>query len=302
MNQANSPRALIILAFAIVYIVWGSTFIAIKFTVAEIPIFQAGAIRFSLAAFLLFFLAWWREGFKFPRRLILGTAISGILLAGLGNGLLLFAEKRVDSGIASLWIATVPIMIQLVNWVAFDRERPTKASALGAFMGILGLLILVNRQSSNSHHEISDILALLGSSLFWSIGTLLQKRLGSGGSPLTMATIQMGAGSVFLFALAAVNGELNFSTLEAASAKSIFALLYLAVMGSVVAFTAYAWLSVTVHPRKASTYALVNPMIALLIGAAIGEQIGISELIAFLAIIIGVALILFMDRGQALRK
>ena len=302
MNDANPPRSLILLAFAIVYIVWGSTFFAIKLTVAEIPIFLAGALRFSLAALMLLGLAWWREGARFPRSKILGTAISGILLAGLGNGLLLLAEIRVDSGVASLWIATVPIMIQLVNWMAFDRERPSLASAFGAFLGIVGLVILVRERGSESHYETTDLLALLGSSLFWSIGTLLQKRIGSAGKPLTMATIQMAAGSLFLWAFAIWTGETALSALTTASAKSIGALLYLAVMGSVVAFTAYAWLAVTVHPRKVSTYALVNPLIALGIGAGMGEAIGMSEVFAFLTIIAGVALILFFDRRDKPKK
>jgi drug/metabolite transporter (DMT)-like permease len=292
VRTASRPR--ILLAFAAVYLLWGSTYLAIRFGVETIPPFIMAGLRHLTAGVLLF--AWLRaRGARWPewRHWRSAALIGGLMLLG-GNGLVSWAEQRVPSGLAALIVASVPIWMTVFDGL-LHRERPHGVVIAGLAIGLGGIALLVapGRFAGGGHVDGLGAGALLTAALLWAIGSLWSRRVPLPSSTLLATAIEMIAGGLILFAAAAVAGEWSGFSFSSVSARSLLALGYLVVAGSLLGFSAYIFLLGATTPARVSTYAYVNPVVAVLLGWAVaGEAITPRILIAAVVIVGAVALII----------
>lgn len=283
--------ALIALALVALYFIWGSTFLAMRFAIESFPPFLMGAIRFLTAGMLLF--GWLKmKGVPSPtRREWLGAAIVGTLLLAVGNGGVAYAELTVSSGIAALAIATVPLWTAV--FASLWNERPHAREWLGILIGTAGIVVL-NLGSSLQASPVGAAVLLLAAAS-WAFGSLWGKRLPMPAGAMASAA-QMIAGGVALVVASLVAGE---TWPAMVSEKSVYAILYLIVFGSFVAYSAYLFLLSNVRPALATSYAFVNPLVAMLLGAWLAnEVIGRAQYLALVIILIGVSLVLPLKRSN----
>ena len=288
MTSTRPSRALIILAFAAVYIIWGSTYLGIRLAIQTLPPFLMAAMRFLIAGGILFIVsifngARFHQSFANWRRALL----IGALLLLCGNGGVTWAEKYVASSLAALLVATEPLWVVIFNW-ALSHRRPNARVLLGIFVGLAGVALLVS--DGLGHSEKTGLISagvVLLSSLAWASGSVYSNR-NPIDAPTSMASgMQMLAGGGWLFLLALVTGDVKRLNLEHASWTSIGAFAYLTIFGSLVVFTAYSWLLKNVTPARAATYAYVNPVVAVLLGWSIAAEPLTSKMILAAAIIVG---------------
>ena len=292
MNTPPSTLA-VVLAFAAVYLIWGSTYLAIRVGIETLPPFALAASRFAIAGALLYGWARWRGAKRPTSHQWWKTALIGTLLLCGGNGLVCLAEETVPSGIAALFVATVPIFMVIFERLRFGTTLPL-ATVLGIACGFLGMVSLVTVDSAGSPAPpLFGALLLIGAALSWSYGSVMAKGDSSlPDSPTITTAMEMIGGSVALGLVATLRGEWSAVKIEAVSAASWVALAYLIVFGSIIAFTAYVWLLHHVSVASASTYAFVNPIVALFLGWWLkSEPLGHSTLLATALIIAGVILI-----------
>jgi drug/metabolite transporter (DMT)-like permease len=285
-------------ALAVVYVVWGSTYLFILLAERTLPVFVMSSLRFLIAGGLLYLWAV-RQGDRKDdrptRRQWLSAALIGAGLFLVGNAGVAWAEKRVDTGIASLIIAAVPL------WMAvFDRaacgQRLSRTAVAGLALGFGGVALLA-WPSGPSHIDVAGAVALLVSGAGWAAGSLYSRRAPLPRRPFVSAGMQMLAGGVMLAVVAAATGE--WSDIHDVSTTSILSLVYLIVIGSWLAFTAYAWLLRTTRTSLVSTYAYVNPLVAVFLGwAVLSEPISARTIVAGLVILGAVALIVTPPKGE----
>ena len=292
METAARPAAWKILsAFAIIYFVWGSTFLAIRVGVSEVPPFLLAAIRFFVAGVALYL--WMRmKGTQSPsRREWTGATLLGTLIFLVDYGCLFWAEQRVPSGIAAVVLATIPVFITLLEIIFLCTQKLTVRLGLALLMGLAGVAVLMGHSLSFGEVPINraGTLALLVAAFTWSIATILTRRLTLPASKPMSAAAQMLTGGVQLFILAGVSGEFAGFHPQAVSAKAWLALFYLIVAGSIVGFTAYVWLLHHESPTKVGTYAYVNPVVAVALGYFVGgEAVGPRTLVGALFVLVSV--------------
>jgi drug/metabolite transporter (DMT)-like permease len=287
-------------ALVTIWIVWGSTYLAIRVAVRTIPPLLMGSIRFLLAGGILYVLAvrrgdrlgdrptakHWRSAF------IIGTA----LLLG-GNGLVSWAEQRVPSGAAALIIATVPLWLAIGDRLRYGSRLPWPA-VLGLAVGFSGVVLLVG-QSGEGRIDALGAAALVGASIFWAGGSLYSRGAPLPRRPLVGTAMEMLAGGLVLAVVGVATGELGRLDLAGVSGESMLGLAYLIVFGSWVGFTAYVWLLRNARTSLVGTYAYVNPIVAVLLGwALLGETITGRTLLAGAIIVAGVALIVMARAPQ----
>jgi drug/metabolite transporter (DMT)-like permease len=290
-SEARPPSWKILLAFAIIYFVWGSTFLAIRIGVHEVPPFLLAAIRFFIAGLALY--AWMRlRGVPAPsRREWVGASFLGTLIFVLDYGCVFWAEQHVPSGITAVVLATIPVFITLLEIIFLRTQRLTIRLSLALIVGIFGVAVLVNHSFSLGEAPINraGAIALLVASFTWSIATILTRRIPLPASKPMSAAAQMLSGGVQLFILTAVSGEFSGFRVQAVSWNAWFALVYLIVAGSIVAFTAYVWLLHYESPTKVGTYAYVNPVVAVILGYFLGgEAVGPRTLLGTLLVLVSV--------------
>ncbi len=282
-------------ALIAVYIVWGSTYLAIRFAVETIPPFISAGIRFLVAGAVLYI--WQRlAGAPAPKRLEWRSAsIIGLLLLLGGNGLLVWGETRIPSGISALFIATVPLWMVVIDAL---RPRGAKTSPLvwlGVLVGLVGIGLLANPwqpHTSSPAYDLLGIGVLIFASLSWSIGSLYSRHASLPQSPLLGTGMEMLVGSLGLFAMGTVLGEWGQFHPAAISMRSLGGLIYLILFGSMIGFVAYTWLLRNAPTHIVSTYAYVNPVVAIILGSFIGnEPLETLEIISAAIIIAGVVLI-----------
>ena len=289
-------RVLIILAFAAVYLLWGSTYLAIRFAIETLPPFLMAGTRFSLAGAILFTWALLqgdsiRSSFsQWPK----AFAIGALLLLG-GNGGVTWAEKYIPSGFAALLIATEPLWVVILNW-AMSHKRPNWKVLLGVFIGLVGVALLVGgglRGGINaSSITLIAAVVILFAAFAWAAGSVYASRYPIKTSTSMASGMQMLGGGSLLFLFGLIVGDAQRLNLDAASWVSIGAFFYLLVFGSLVGFTAYSWLLRNVSPARAATYAYVNPVVAVLLGwSLVNEPLTLRMVIAAAIIIGSVALI-----------
>ncbi len=286
-------RGRLLAAFAAVYVVWGSTYLFIRFAVETLPPFVMAGARFAVAGAILY--SWARlRGAPTPSRAEWrGAAVAGLFLLLGGNGAVVWAEQRVPSGVTALLVATVPVWMVLLDWLRPGGVRPRAGVFAGLALGLAGLAMLVGRGGlGGGGADLVGAAVLVVGSILWATGSLYLRQKPRPSSALATNAVQMLAGGVALFVVGTMAGELGRLDLAAASARSLLSLVYLIIAGSLIGFTAYTYLLQVSTPAKVSTYAYVNPVVAVVLGWAFaGEEITARTLVAAAVILAGVAII-----------
>ena len=283
------------LALITVYIVWGSTYLAIRFAVESMPPFLMAGVRFLIAGAILYT---WRRlaGDKGPNRIEWrSAAIVGLLLLMGGNGNVVWAEQRVASGIAALIVGSAPIWMVSIDAIRPGGKKANLQTWAGVIVGFIGILILISPWNMGENSQQLDawgVLALLLAAFLWAVGSLYSRSAPLPKSPLLGTSMQMLAGGAGLLALSTLTGEWARLDLAAISMRSIWALVYLIFFGALVGYSAYTWLLRNAPTPLVSTYAYVNPMVAILLGSLFAaEKITPHILLSALIVVSSVALI-----------
>jgi drug/metabolite transporter (DMT)-like permease len=290
----HRPAWKTLLAFAIIYLVWGTTFLAIRVGVQEIPPFLMAAMRFLAAGGVLY--AWMIvQGEPSPtaREWMAAGAVS-IFIFVFDYGLLFWAEQRVPSGIAAVMLAMIPLFMAVAEIIFLGTQKLTGRLAFALLSGIAGVAVLMSRSLNLSGAPVDKrgALALIVASMSWSLGSVLTRKLALPSSKGMSSGAQMLAGGFFLAIAAAVLGEFRGFHPAAVSRQAWFALLYLIVAGSIVGFTAYVWLIHHESPTKVATYAYVNPCVAVFVGYFLGgESLGLRTILGTLFVLTSVIVI-----------
>ena len=301
--DSGTPTRYLILAFAAVYLVWGSTYLAIRFGVETIPPFLLGGTRFLVAGLALVAVSLAR-GAPPPRpREWRAATISGTVMVAGGNGVVCWAEQFVSSGLAALLVGTVPLWLVAIARFGPDREPTSPTEIAGLMLGILGVVVLVGGSGTGvgvgqatAGQVAWGALAIIGSSLSWAVGSMYSRRVALPGPALYGTALTMTAGGLVLLLVSLVAGEFGRVSIGDIAPRSWLSLLYLTVMGSIIAFSAYVWLLRTVRPAAAGSYAYVNPVVALLLGWWLAGEAFTLPMLAGSVIIVG-ALVLVQRRG-----
>jgi drug/metabolite transporter (DMT)-like permease len=300
--MSHSPgRARVVAAFAAVYIIWGSTYLAILYAIETLPPFLMAAARFLIAGGLLY--AWsvsrapraptreeWRAAF----------VIGGLLLLG-GNGAVVWAEQMVPSGVAALLVAITPCWMVLLDWLWHGSARPGVRTVAGLLLGFGGIGLLIGPSAiigAGNVHPVGALVLMIGS-FSWATGSIYSKRAPSAPGALLFTGMQMLMGGLLLTGAGVLTGELGRIDPAGVSLKSLLAVLYLIVFGAIIGYSAYVWLLRVSTPARVSTYAYVNPVVAVLLGWALaGEALSARMGIAAAIIITGVALITLEEQSR----
>jgi drug/metabolite transporter (DMT)-like permease len=281
-------------AFAIIYFVWGSTFLAIRIGVGEVPSLLFAAMRFLVAGFVLY--GWMiARGEPSPRkREWMSACILAMLIFVVDYGLLFWAEQRVPSGAAAVMMATIPVFIALSEIFFLRTQRLTIRLVLALLIGIGGVAVLMSRSLNLGGAPIDRIgaVALIVGAMSWSVASVLTRKLELPPSKVMSSGAQMLAGGAMLAFVSAAFGEFHRFHPSTVSRGAWFSLLYLIVAGSLIGFTAYVWLIHHESPTKVGTYAYVNPVVAVVLGYFLGgESLGLRTILGTLFVLISVVMI-----------
>jgi drug/metabolite transporter (DMT)-like permease len=302
--MAAPTRMRITIAFAALYLVWGSTYLGIRFAIESIPPFLMAGMRFLLAGMIMFAIAWSQGACKSTWANWRVSLVVGACLLLAGNGGVTISEQYIDTGLAALIVAIVPIYIVILGWATGMAPRPAPIIWLGLIGGFVGVGILLGPAlrlpSNGGQHPAIGMSILLVSSFIWSAGSLYSRTAKHAASPFLTAAQQMLCGGLLLLLTGVVSGEWQRFHPGSISARSLGAFVYLIVIGAVVGYTAYIWLLRHCDPAKVSTYAYVNPIVAVLLGAGFaGEKLSMRVLIAAALIIGSVAIVITMQQLRA---
>ena len=303
-SMAAPKRSLVVIAFAALYLIWGSTFLGIRFAIETIPPFLMAGARFVAAGLIMSAIAWSQGIGKSTWANWRTSLIIGACLLLAGNGGVTISEQYIDSGLAALIVAIVPIYIVLLAWATGMARRPIPVVWLGLVGGFLGVGTLLGPalrfSSSGGRHPAIGMSILLFSSFIWSAGSLYSRKAKHAASPFLTAAQQMICGGLLLLFAGVVTGETRRLHPSSMSILSLASFAYLVIIGAVVGYTAYIWLLRHCDPAKVATYAYVNPIVAVLLGAAFaGETLRMRTLVAAGLIIGSVALVI---TAQQLRE
>src|SRR6184192_1851976 len=282
-----------------IYFVWGSTYLAIRVGVQQMPPFLMAGMRFTAAGLAMYL--WMRfTGTPSPSwKEWKGVTLLGALMFLLDYACLFWAEQRVPSGIAAVILAMIPVCITLLEITWLRTQRLTLRLATGLAIGIVGVVVLMNPSGALGEAPLDHrgVMALLVSCCGWSVGTIVTKRLTLPASKPMSAAAQMLSGGLQLLALAVVAGEFGHFRAQNISSGAWLSLIYLTIAGSIISFTAYVWLLHYESPTKVGTYAYVNPVVAVILGAALGgENMDQRTVLGTALILISVAAITTMKR------
>jgi len=289
------------IALLVLYIVWGSTYLGIRFAVETIPPFLHASLRFVISGLILY--AWRRasgdpapttENWK-------STAVVGTALLLGGNGLVAWAEQSVPSGIAALMISTSPFWLVLFEAMRTGGTRPTWQAILGLVVGFGGVFILIGPSEitgAENNFDTFGVILLLLAPLFWSMGSIYARGAAMPKSTLLSTGMQMLTGAVALFLVSVVKGELNGFSFGLVSMRSWLALAYLVTFGSLIGFVSFGWLLHNAPVSLTSTYAYVNPVVAVLLGYLFADEVLNGRILVATAIIIG-SVVLINSARQA---
>jgi drug/metabolite transporter (DMT)-like permease len=293
----------VIAAFAGIYLIWGTTYLAIAITIETLPPFISGTLRFLVAGTLMY--AWLRSRKAAPLAGVnfVAAAWTGVLLSGIGNGFVIWSQQGIPSGIAALIVTAVPVVVLVLDWAFFGKRAPSKMALAGTGVAIAGVVtIVMHTRSLSGSVQPLHLFALLAAVCGWSLGTLIQKRHANVANVLSFTCAQMLFGGLFQLAMSFVDAEWTRFDLSQVSGTSLLALGYLIVFGSLVGLNCYLWLLTRVSAQKVTTYALVNPVVALILGAIVlDERITPLAITAAVLVLTGVALVLFQDWRPAWR-
>ena len=282
------------LAFAATYLIWGSTYLAIRYAVETIPPLVAAGVRHSIAGAVL--LGWaWVRGYR-PRReeWVAGLAVGAFYFLG-GHGTLHWAEQHVGSGLAALLIATEPMFIVVLAWM-LGQQRISRLSALGLGLGVIGVGLLMGAELTMKGSSLLGLLAVLVSSLSWSSGVVISPKVRLPVDALARTAVPSVCGAAMLLIAAGLTGEFQAVHWASISIRSVLGLVYLIVFGSIIAFTAYTWLLQQCPPALVATHTYANPVIAVLLGWLLASEVVGWRVVLSSAAILGA--IVLIRRGE----
>lgn len=299
---ADSPsRTALVVAFAAIYLIWGSTYLAIRVAVDSMPPFLMAGARFILAGGLLFGWLTFRGASWPTRHQWIANAVIGTFLLLGGNGLVVWAEQFVPSGITALLIGASPLCIVLTEWAWPGGTRPgaiTMAALLMGFAGVTWLAAPWENMDGGGLHQ-GGALAILAASVFWAIGSIYSRHSKHGADPVMASALQMLTGGIALLAVALPHGDAVALDIGAISPRSWWAFVYLVAMGSLVAFSTFVWLMKHSTPARVATYAYVNPIVAVFLGWLILDEPVTSRSLVASAIIVAAVAVITTVKGRA---
>lgn len=266
LRQARPSRIALLLAFFVIYVVWGSTYLAIRYAVETIPPLLVVAIRQGLAGSAIFAWVYWR-GYRPTMREWRASLVLGIFYFVISHGLLHWAETVVPSGLAALLIASEPIWIAILSTAILREERLTAKTIAGLVLGIVGVGLLMRAETGAGHGKVLlGSVAIVISAITWSCGVIYSRNPALPRNPVARAGMAAMTGSLLLLAGSAISGEIGRAHWSSFSERSIWALVYLIIFGTIIAFTTYTWLLDHCSPTLVSTHTYANPIIAVLLG------------------------------------
>ena len=282
------------LAFAAIYLVWGSTYLAIRYAVETIPPLVTAGVRHSIAGAIM--LAWaWARGFRPTRSHWMAGFVLGALFFLIGHGTLHWAEQYVGSGLAALLIATEPMFILVLAW-SMGQQKISRLSALGLGLGVLGVGLLTRAELNVKGSSLLGLLAVLAGSLSWSTGVAISPKLKLPNDALGRTALPTICGAVMLLAAAGLTGEFHATHWGSISGKSILGLAYLIVFGSLIAFTSYTWLLQRCPPALVATHTYANPVVAVFLGWLLASEALTMRVVLASAAILGA--IVLIRKGE----
>lgn len=304
LNSNLHKKWLLIGCFAAVYIIWGSTYLAIRFALETIPPFLMAGVRFIISGSILFVVSK-VSGSPLPTFIqVKNAAVIGFLLLVCGNGGVVYAEQMVPSGLTALIVTIEPLWIVIIMWVGKSGKAPNWYVWLGLFLGMLGMVILLGINNNGGDFEnisLSGFIILIASTFCWALGSIYAVKASAPKSPIMATSVQMLAGGLLLSILSLGVGEWAKLHLEKISLTSLLSVIYLIFFGSIVGYTAYSYLTRTVSPSQVSTYAYVNPVIAVLLGTLLGNEVLTKQIIIATPILV-LAVILLIWKPTPLDK
>lgn len=295
IKKERNPELVLLLAFAAVYVLWGSTYLALHFVLESMPPFLMASFRFLTAGSIMLLFAKLNKQHWPAKQEIKNSAVVGILLLVLGNGGVVWAQQYIDSGITALIVTIEPVWVVLLMWFRSTDNKPSPIVWFGIFLGLLGMLVLVGPSSLGSVEQLNPIgvLALLISSISWAVGSVYALNIKLPSSAAMSTGFQMLAAGICLFIIGSSRSEwMNFELSEITN-RSILGFLYLIIFGSLIGFTSYSYIVKNANPTSVSTYAYVNPVIAVFLGWWIGnERVGMQTLLAAVLLVSAVVIII----------
>jgi drug/metabolite transporter (DMT)-like permease len=301
----NRNLAIMIAAFAAVYILWGSTYLAIKYAIETLPPFLMAGSRFVFAGAVLMLWARFTKDYETPKPAHWKTSfIVGTFLLLGGNGGVVFAQHYISSSLAALLVATEPFWIVLLSWLWLGKSRPNLKTILGIAIGFFGVWLLINGQPGNNSVNVSSMqffgaIAVMLAALSWATGSIYGLRAPAPKSSILTAGMQMLSGGLVLLAVSLIMGEWTNFEFAQVSSNSLFGVIYLIIFGSLIGFTAYSWLLKNAQPAFVSTYAYVNPMVAVFLGWLIAGETFTGQMLIGAGVIVGsVVLITSHDKDD----
>jgi drug/metabolite transporter (DMT)-like permease len=299
--NVHAPEWQVWLALAIVYVVWGSTYLAIRVMVETMPPLLSGGFRHLVAGIIIFAILLLRRGpraLRLTRAEWIGGGLIGIALLLGGNGLVVLGERDVPSGLTALIVAVVPLFVVVLRRIFGDRIP--LGTLIGVVAGLAGVAVLIIPEGVNGTVSVIGMLMIIGASISWSIGTYFSKRLTLAKDPLASTGVQMVVGGASLLVVGGLTGEAGLVQPANFSLESLLSLGYLIVFGSVLAYTAYTWLLIHASVSRVSTYAYVNPVVAVFLGwLLLNEKVDATMIIGAAIIVVSVWLVI---RAEARRS
>jgi drug/metabolite transporter (DMT)-like permease len=266
-------------AFAAIYIIWGTTFLAIRFALETIPPFMMAGLRFTIAGLLLFAWSYYRYSVKISLSDLKLPVITGLLMILVGHGSLAWAEQYISSGYAALLCSAIPVWMVLMGWIQSRSDRPDKFTVVGIVLGISGVALLSGTgeefsisTTASSGTVIASIIFLVGSGLFWAYGSIKSRKFNKEIPLLYSVSIQILAGGTALLLLSLLRGEAAETSMANFSIASVASLLYLIFLGTLLGYSSYVWLLKVSSPAKVGTYAFFNPLVAVFLGWIIADE------------------------------
>lgn len=300
MSETKHSTARLVAAFAAIYVIWGSTYLAIRYAIQTLPPLWMATARFLAGGCVLYVLSRFRGAPGATAKGWKHAAALGFMLILCGNGAVAVAEQWVPSGLTAVIVSTVSVWLAIFSWLRPGGKRPTLQVSLGIILGLIGVVMLIGVGALRGAGAIEPVgaIILIVSTMSWAAGSLYSQRVHIADSPLQASGMQMITGGVFLLLAGWIAGESSKFNASGISAVSVLALAYLTIFGSVIAFTAYSWLLKATTPSRASTYAYVNPAVAVVLGWAIAGEPITPRMIVSMCVIVAAVMVITMAKRQ----
>jgi len=297
---------LLIVAFAAIYILWGSTYLAIKYVIETLPPFISAGARYFLAGATLFIVGRFSKDYEKPTLTQWrSSAVVGTLLFLGGNGGVVIAEHHITSGLAALLVATEPFWVVLLSWLWLKGARPDWRVTLGLLIGFVGVYLLMDGgavRAGSDTNQLFGMILVIAAGLCWATGSIYGVRAPASKSPILASGMQMLAGGSVMLLVGTLVGEWAGFEISVVSRNSWLALAYLLVFGSLIGFTAYSWLLKNARPAMVATYAYVNPVIAVILGWAIAGESFTGRTLLGAGVVVGSVVMITSQNSEAIRE